>query len=138
MPSLGRGRPGPYLRLKRAPGTEVPETAGLVRLSLRSHLPQFFSLEAAPSHDHERVTLGRCLLYGLGAVEEVLLPVVRAIVDHKFRPGSDGFQSPDMNFVGVSVAADLYIGPLHEAVVNPSSPAIRVRGVGVDNDWFLA
>ena len=68
----------------------------------------------------------------------MLLPVVRAIVDREFRTGGDGFQGPDMHFVRESVPADLSVGPLNEAVVNPASPAIRVRRVGVDDNRSLA
>ena len=70
-------------------------------------------------------------------MEEMLLPVVSAIVDREFRAGGNGFQGPDVSFVGVSVASDLNIGPLHEPIIYPAYPAIRVRGVGVDDDRSL-
>ena len=67
-------------------------------------------MEALSCYREEAVAQRRGLLNRVRAAEEMLLPIVRAIVNSEFCPGGDSFESPDVGLIGVYVPTDLRIG----------------------------
>ena len=88
-------------------------------------------MEALTRDHDEAVTLRRGLLNRVRAAEEMLLPVVRAIVDRELCPGGDCFEGPNKGLIGVYVPTYLRIGTVSESIVNAPAPAVSECRVGV-------
>ena len=97
---------------------------------------ELFCLVALSCNRYEAVALPRCLLDCIRAAEEVLLPVVGAILDCELRPWCDGFDGPHIGLICVHVAPNLHIRALREPIIDTAAPAVGGRWIGVDDYWL--